>query len=792
MYGDRAFVYIVVLLFAGALIAPISTSIDDSTSFVRQSGMMKTGKESVCPKTGFQENLGQFPDSSILFYGEIPGGVVGFAEGQIRIRMSNSESPLIISFEGANSVIPEAEGLLSYSSNYLLGSRGTYTQVRSFSTLQYRDLWEGIDLTYRSTDKGAKYEFKVAPGADPAGIRISCEGHRSIISSNSQLRIECDSGVVFDDDLFVYQQSQAIDSRFIVDAEGTFGFEIGSYDHSSSLIIDPLVYGTLFGGSGSDTAKSIAVDSGGNAYVTGETTSLYLPVLNPVNASHIGLIDCFILKLNSTGTGIVFATYVGGISDDVPESIEVDSEGNSVVTGATKSNDFPTINAYDDTYYENWDVFVFKLSADGSSLLYSTYVNGWSDDIGYAVELDLDGNAVVVGTTGSVDFPMVNPYDGSPGSNWDCFVFKLSSTGDSLLFSTYVERESFDKAFDVALDDNENIIAFGQTGSISQPTKAWAFKLNSTGNGMVFSHVYAGSQWDWGESVTVDDSGNAYLAGESQSENYPCDNTKPRGMGVPDFFIMKLNPTGDTIYSRWIAPGTVGREGAIALDARGKIYVTGEDEHEDCFIYCLDPTAESVLYQNKVGGTDTDSGHALIIDSQDTLYVAGTTLSSDFVPLDGYNTTFGGMSDFFVLRFDISGPRYSLDFNPNQPTPGQSVDVSATVTDFSGVQEVTLSYSIDGGSSWNNITMIESAGIWSGVIPAQQLGTTVQFKLLTVDGVGNWAVSSLRTYTVAEQSTTTTTSTTGSGIPMDFLTLGLIGIGAVIVILVIVSFIRKK
>jgi hypothetical protein len=205
-----------------------------------------------------------------------------------------------------------------------------------------------------------------------------------------------------------------------------------------------LVYSTYLGGGGVDYGYGIAVDSFGNAYVTGRTYSADFPSANPLQASYGGELDAFVAKLNATGSALVYSTYLGGSRYDEGNSIAVDSSGNAYVTGVTYSTNFPTASAFQATCggcSSYADAFVAKLNAIGSALVYSTYLGGGGVDYGYGIAVDSLGNAYVTGETSSTDFPVAHPLQPSAHGSFDVFVTKISSVANPVSSVRRTERE---------------------------------------------------------------------------------------------------------------------------------------------------------------------------------------------------------------------------------------------------------------------------------------------------------------------------------------------------------------
>ncbi|MFW9888582.1 MAG: SBBP repeat-containing protein [Candidatus Thorarchaeota archaeon] len=632
--------------------------------------------------TQFYENIGQLNTKDVMFYGGIPGGMIGFGESKIHLWMEGTDSCVLLSFVGASNVTPACMDEVSQHTSHFLGDRGTYIGIRGYSQIVYEELWPGIDLHYHPTVDGVKYEFHITVGGNPTDIIVRCEGHDSLAIGESMVLISKDNGTFIDEGLCAFQGLTDVDVTFSSHGPRTFGFKVGDYDESQELIIDPLVYSTFVGGSGSDETSSIAVDSSGNVYVTGRTYLSDFPTVNAYNSIPAGEWDCFVFKLSADGSTLLYSTFVGGRSSEESHSIAVDSSDNAYVTGHTNSPDFPMVNAYNSTYGggETWgDCFVFKFSADGSTLLYSTFVGGNEYDRGYSIAVDLSGNAYVTGRTKSPDFPTLNAYNGTYGGSTDCFVFKLSADGSTLLYSTFVGGSGDERAYSITVDSSGNAYVTGYTGSSNFPVHAYnstywgrcfVFKLSADGSTLLYSTRVGGRSWAEGHSIAVDSSGNAYVTGHTESPGFPMVNAYNGTYGgSTDCFVFKLSANGSTLlYSTYVGGGGNDREPSIGVDSSGNAYVTGYTSSPDfpivnaynstyagewdCFVFKLSANGSTLLNSTFIGGSRHDRGCSIAVDSSGNAYVTGWTMSPDF-PVYATNSTYvGGESggDCFVLK----------------------------------------------------------------------------------------------------------------------------------------------
>lgn len=364
-----------------------------------------------------------------------------------------------------------------------------------------------------------------------------------------------------------------------------------------------LVYSTFIGGSGFDFGRRIAIDGGGNAYITGQTTSSNFPTtggafdrtLNiPPNCPRCGAADNydgFVAKLNASGSGLAYSTYLGGTDIDSPRGIAV-SGGNAYVIGETVSGDFPTTaGAFSRTERGDYDIFVTKLNSTGSALAYSTYLGGTLVDNGERVAVDAGGNAYVLGFTSSNDFPTTpGAFDTTANGDFDVSVTKLNPSGSSLVYSTYLGGQGSDSGGGLAVDGGGNAYVSGGTGSLNFPTTPGAFdtspdgndafltKLDPAGSTAVYSTVLGGTSSDGASAVSVDSVGNAWLTGTTSSSDFPVTPTAADASfnGSADVFISELSGAGSTIlYSTYLggAQSDVGSD--IGRDSAGNLYVTG-------------------------------------------------------------------------------------------------------------------------------------------------------------------------------------------------------------------------
>ena len=380
--------------------------------------------------------------------------------------------------------------------NYLLGRDPTKwrTDIPTYARVEMRGVYPGIDVVYYGNPRQLEHDFVVAPGADPGRIRLAFEGiDRMWTDPRGDLVLATAAGELRLQKPVVYQtiagaRREVASGYRLVPGRAETGvggraavevaIEVAAWDRRRPLVIDPvLAYATFLGGSFFDTPNAVAVDTAGNAYVTGQTASVDFPLVSALQPTYpgAGFLSAFVSKLNATGTALLYSTYVGGSNQTVGLGIAVDAAGQAYVAGATQAGDFPTTaRAFQPgVATAGQRAFVFKLSASGAAMLYSTYLGGSVNDAAIGIAINTAGNAVVVGMTASSDFPVAAAAQGTLGGNFfDGFVVKLLPDGSDVVFSTYLGGLDEDAANAVTMDAAGNIYVAGGTRSSDFPSGA--------------------------------------------------------------------------------------------------------------------------------------------------------------------------------------------------------------------------------------------------------------------------------------------------------------------------------
>ncbi|MGA7592021.1 MAG: SBBP repeat-containing protein, partial [Candidatus Sulfotelmatobacter sp.] len=308
--------------------------------------------------------------------------------------------------------------------NYFIGNDPSkwHRNVPTYSQVRYKNVYPGIDLVYYGNHHQLEYDFAVAPGADPRQIQFGITGANQMeLDSEGNLVLQTASGELRFKSPVVYQESSGarvpVSGAYAMNDSTHIGFKVAHYDTRKPLVIDPvLVYSTYMGGSGDEQPSGIAVDSTGSVYLAGYTDSADFP-LTTLGSTTSGVPHVFVAKLDPTGSNLMYADYIGGNGQDYGYALALDSANNLYVTGSTASSNFPMVNPYQGSYPGSFNAFLTKVSADGSSLLYSTYLGGNGSDQPTSMAIDSLGSVIVGGNTSSSNFPTANAYEATANAN---------------------------------------------------------------------------------------------------------------------------------------------------------------------------------------------------------------------------------------------------------------------------------------------------------------------------------------------------------------------------------------
>lgn len=607
------------------------------------------------------------------------------------------------------------------------------SNVPTFARVRYHEVYPGVDLVYHGRQGQLENDFEVRSGAatreiawrvdGASGIEIDRDGDLIVSAGKNQLRLHRPRAYQLDGN-----RQREVTVNYRIDGK-TVGFALGQYDPRKTLVIDPLLtYSTFLGNSGGEIAYDVAIDSSGDAYICGVTASTNFPVsAGSFQTGYAGSGDVFVAKLNPSATGILFASFLGGTGNDIPARMQLDPSGDIFLVGSTTSSNFPTTPippgtaAEDKQYFQpnyngNQDAFLTEMKPDGSGLVYSRYIGGTGTDFGTALTLDSLGDVFVVGSTNSPDLLTKNPIQPGNVGQYDAFVAEVDPAG-MMIYSTYLGGTLNDYGIGIALDSAGNIVLSGYTFSSNFPTQdalqsalaggsdLFITKFTPGSSALLFSTYLGGASIDRLAAMTTDASGNIYLTGDTQSLDYPVTASafQPSLTGTDNPFLTKVGSSGSAlVYSTYLGGGDTGMGTAVAVDSAGNAYVTGAtgstnfpliDPFQkvlgisgagncgstnlvsvssvvcpDAFVAKFGPLGIPV-FSSFLGGSGTDSGQSIAVDSGGSIYVVGGTNSPNFpATFDSYQSAYLGTSNnsnAFLAKISPSdGP--SIAISPQQ------------------------------------------------------------------------------------------------------------------------------
>ncbi|MHC4476283.1 MAG: DUF7948 domain-containing protein [Planctomycetota bacterium] len=682
----------------------------------------------------FIANRGQVSEPAVRHVLELAGATVHLGDDGLTLSIPAFEDRKGMHAKSAREqasvfrmTLSEASKTRAQGSKKLRGSVNYYighdkskwrTSIPTYAEVLYESVYPGIDMAVSCSRSKLKYEFRLAPGANPNTIKVSYAGVEGLsLDRKGNMHIRTDGVELIDCVPFSYQEVNGrrveVKTSYRLIDKHKYGFAVrGEYDDSLPLVIDPnLGWSTFLGGSGADglfCGHAIGVDAADNIYVTGYTSSTDWPAPpDPNSHGDGGDKDMFVAKLNSSGSSLLYLTVVGGTGDDYGNSMAIDSSGNAYITGHCESgfpaypNDANVGTPYESNYQGgSSDAFLTKLDSSGY-LDYSTFLGGSDRDYGFGIAVDGNGAAYITGNTNSVDFPNEpnQPccvYDTNHHGGTDAFVLKVDPGGNGkadLLYSTYLAGGSgTDQARDIAVHDG-NILVMGNTFNTNFQTTAGAYDRTHNGsddffivrinpdcncdtNDLVYSTFMGGSGDDDAMAMVVDPCGAVYVTGGTYLDgevNFPTkggyDNSYNGGY---DVFVTKFNLGGngedDLVYSTFI--GDTSTDFAFDMDVvDGEAFVTGYTQspnfptagaaydtthngNYDAFVCALSASGSDLTYSTFVGSSNTDGEFASIVaDANRSVYVAGSSSSPNFPTTSGvYQPDYNDNGDVFAFK----------------------------------------------------------------------------------------------------------------------------------------------
>lgn len=619
---------------------------------------------------------------------------------------------------------PFAQGLDERAGyyNYLIGNDATSwaTEAERFGSVMLDHVYENIGLHYYY-DKGMlRYDFHVEAGADIRQVRIKLNGHDGMrVNSEGELELTTSIGKVTHGQLYAYQTVNdleiEVECRFFEAENGVLGMELGNYDHSLPVVIDPLVYSTYLGGGNHDEGRAIKVGQDGSVFAGGQTRSANFPTtVGAYDVVHGDdfFYDIFVSKLHADGDALVYSTFIGGYRSEWLTDMAIDNAGNVFIAGytATLNDDNPTFPTTAGVFQPNHnggaDGIVVKLNNTGTNLLYSTRYGGMQNDWPRAITIDGDGNAYITGETASGEnFPTTaGAYQTVPGGLNEAFVAKINPDATQLIYSTFLGGSRNDGGYGIAVDGDGNAYVAGK-GGLGFPTTAGAFqhnkalnqnygnpfvtKINATGTALIYSTHFGGSRDGEATSIAIDQDGNAIIAGKTSNteQDFPLsagsfyDQQTNSNLNL---FVGKLNANGsDMVFSTFLGESVGANIYDMLIDADGNIAFTGNTQNADfpvtndafqsnnagqldAFLAILNTNASQMMYASYLGGAAADAGHAIDSNSDGVFFITGSTSSNNFPTTAGafqtnYPSNFSETSAF-VTKLDTRS-QFEVIFN---------------------------------------------------------------------------------------------------------------------------------
>ncbi|AXC16050.1 Cell surface protein (plasmid) [Acidisarcina polymorpha] len=731
------------------------------------------------------------------------------------VRMELAGAARGMQVSGADPLPGKANYLLGKDSSQWHSNVPTYAKVK------YSNVYPGIDLVYYGNQRQLEYDFVVAPNADPNQARLHFAGAGKLkLNSGGDLEIIVEDGEIAFHKPVIYQmkdgERQPVEGSFQLMAKNSVGFRLASYDHSRELVVDPiLAYSTYLGGTGNpnlayDSVAGVGVDAAGNAYIAGYTISTDFPVTTGAISSnpdhHSSAPRGYVTEFDPTLSTLVYSTYFGGDQthpgggDTYPAALFVDGSGAVYLTGMTYNSHFPATRGPFGVINSQENAFVTKLAPGGSALVYSFLIAS-SLPGPTAITVDRYGSAYLTGGVNAFYDPQANgtyptppgAYQASSTATVDtgyAFVTKINPEGTAFDYSTYLGGPSIPDILPppettglaIAVNDAGEAYVAGRTGFVSFPTTPGAFqsvnkttatsggsngfiaKLNAAGSGLIYSTYLGGASsagpyyGDEITSIALDHEGEAYVAGQASSLDFPTTaGAYQRDTSGPQFyagFISKMNPTGTAlVYSTYLGGTTIQdvapQQGTtiagLAIDESKHVFITGATssnnfpvtpdafqrttnvlpgswDANNAFFAELNATGSSLLYSTYLGGhpppQDVPSGDAaagIALDGSGHAFIVGLASSVDFPVTSkahqqennaGETLHYAGQVNDFVTRFDLGAmPAASatltgvyVDDGSFQYEGGLPLTFTAVVRPYDGysIPTGTVDFMVDG------------------------------------------------------------------------------------------------
>ncbi len=659
----------------------------------------------------FEANQGQL-HQDVRFYSRFAEQMVFLTDREALLSVKGNVLRMRPIHANSKAVV-EGQEPLSSRAAYFSGNRPSdwHRNVRQYGAVRLHEIYPGIDLVYRGRGKRLEYDFIVGPGADPKKIRMEFNGAAHMgLETNGTLVLDV-AGVEFRQPKpFVFQRDESnnpvpIEGAYRLVGRNQVAFQLGAYDRSKELIIDPVVIrSTYLGGTGIDIARAAALDSEGKLWVTGSTTSPEFPVIGfPHRETRVGAIDVFVARVNPNLTGaeaLEYSTYIGGDGDERPEAILVTDPKVAFIIGSTTSSNYPVRNGYQVTLSGTRDMFVTQINLaelGDASLGFSTLFGGTGDDYGTALAIGPDSHIFATGYTTSGDLPQLGgPVQGANRGGWEGFLVRFdpnrvdAATG---VYATYFGGPGADFAMGVAVESTDRVWFAGYTFSPEYPISDDPYQPFNAGRGDLFitrldlsrsglaqidySTYLGGTDYDKLTAMTRDSSGKIYLTGYTYSTDFPLTaNAYQKTIaGNADLFLVVFDAARpkdqQLVYSTFLGGGDDDVPYGLSLDAVGRVMISGytfstdfpilnepaqaaSKGFADGFVVWIDPAASdgaSLRCSTYLGAAGNEIAYAVVSDPALNTYVVGSTNAKDFAVTEGaFQAAYAGLTEAFMVR----------------------------------------------------------------------------------------------------------------------------------------------
>ncbi len=662
----------------------------------------------------FIKNEGQ-ADKGVSFYASTLCGTafvtrkseIVYSLGEIKENATNEYKTIALKETLVNANAPSVRGedLSETKINILLGDDSSQWKknISTYNTISLGEPYEGIEVKLKAYGNNVEKLFYISSKGDVKDIKIKISGADTLtLGRGGELLANTSLGTIAFTKPIAYQEINGkrtyVEVKYTVNKD-IYAFDVGNYDKTIPLVIDPLLASTFVGGSDSDYGYDVVLDTSNNVYIAGYTNSFSYPTTTGVyQTAKSGGYDVFVSKFNSDFSALFASTFIGGSSTDRAYALALDSSGNVYIAGFTNSTNYPTINAYQVANNGNYDAFISKLSNDLSTLLSSTYIGSSSYDYAYGIALDSLDNVYITGYTNSINYPTtVDVCQTVHSGGYDAFVSKFNNDLSVLSSSTFIGGSGSDNVFKIALNSSGNLYITGYTDSSDYPITTNAYQSERKGLTDVFvsqltndlkvlssSTYVGGSNNDRAYAFAFDSSGNVYITGETYSSDYPItiDTYQSGNNGGYDAFVSKLSDNLSTLLaSTFVGGSNYDYAYGIALNSENNVYITGKtlsanypttdmayetefNGSSDVFVSKFNSDLSVLSASTFIGGTNDEEARAIIIDSSDNIYATGFTNSSDYPTISGaYQINNSGTYDTFVCKFnsDLAADTYTIN-----------------------------------------------------------------------------------------------------------------------------------